>query len=216
VLSSDVLIDLPADHLLAGPLAAFLRGDVDCVCVDMDGRQRTDAAPPRLLVAGAFSPVHDGHWGLAAAATRRVGEPAAFELCVANVDKPPLKSPEVLQRLRPFRWRAPLWVTRAPTFVEKARLFPGTIFAVGADTAARVLHPRYYAQGETGRAEAMSLLRRRGCRFLVACRVDAAGNCMTVEDLPVPADERDLFLAIPTAEFRLDVSSTALRQQAAG
>ncbi len=205
----------PEEHLLVGGLAAFFEGAVERVCVEMDGRLRTDApSPPPLLVAGAFNPVHEGHWGLAAAAAGRAAGPAAFELCVANVDKPPLSAAEVCQRLRPFLWRAPLWVTRAPTFLEKARLFPGTVFAVGVDTAARVLAPRYYAQGETGLAEAMSLLRRQGCRFLVACRADAAGNCLGLEDLPVPAEHADLFRAIPRSEFRLDVSSTALRQRA--
>jgi hypothetical protein len=184
--------------------------------VEPDGRQRTDAPPPALLVPGAFNPVHDGHWGLAAAVARRVGAPAAFELSVANVDKPPLSAEEVLRRLRPFAWRAPLWVTRAPTFVDKSRLFPGTVFAVGIDTAVRILDPRYYADGEAGLAEALALLRQRGCCFLVACRVDASGTCLAAEDLAVPDDTRDLFTAIPSAEFRLDMSSTQLRQRPPG
>src|SRR5205823_3936125 len=107
---------------------------------------------------------------------------------------------EVAARLRQFAWRAPVWVTRAPTFVEKARLFPGTVFAVGADTAVRVLAPRYYAAGQAGLAEALALLRRRGCRFLVACRADPSGNCLAAEDLAVPPDYRDLFTAIPAEE----------------
>ena len=35
-------------------------------------------------------------------------------------------------------------VTRAPLFVEKARLLPGCRFAVGFDTAVRLLMPQYY------------------------------------------------------------------------
>jgi hypothetical protein len=198
-------------QLCVGKLADFLQGASDCVCVETDGRHLTGAAPPPLLVPGAFNPVHEGHWSLAAAAARCAGKPAAFELCVANVDKPPLGTAAVCHRLRQFAWRAPVWVTRAPRFVEKARLFLGTIFAVGADTAARILAPRYYAEAEAGLAKAMAEVRRRGCRFLVACRAEAGGDCVQLEDLNVPADYGDLFIAIPPDEFRLDVSSTELR-----
>jgi hypothetical protein len=113
--------------------------------------------------------------------------------------------------MRQFAWRASVWVTRAPTFAAKAYLLPGTVFAVGADTALRILNPRYYEQGETGLASAMALLRQRGCRFLVGCRVDAGGNCIGLEELSVPAEYVDLFAAIPQNDFRLDISSTALR-----
>ena len=38
---------------------------------------------------------------------------------------------EVRRRLAQCTWRAPLWLTRAPTFAEKALLFPGVVFVVG-------------------------------------------------------------------------------------
>ena len=62
-----------------------------------------------------------------------------FELSVTNVDKPALPSAEICRRLRQFTWRTEVWVTRAPTFAEKASVFPGAIFVVGADTAERIL-----------------------------------------------------------------------------
>jgi hypothetical protein len=203
----------PGDHPAVGRLADFFHGTGDWVCVEPDGRQHAAALAPAVVVAGAFNPVHPGHWALAAAAARRTGRPAAFELCVANVDKPPLDAAEVCNRLRQFAWRAPVCVTRASTFVEKARLFPGAVFAVGADTAVRILAPRYYAEGGGGLAEAMAELRRCGCRFVVACRAGAGGSCVGLEDLPVLAAYRDLFTAIPRDEFRLDLSSTELRKQ---
>jgi hypothetical protein len=191
-------------------LAEFFRGAVDRLCVAADGRQGIDG-PAALLVAGAFNPVHAGHWGLAEAAARMVGKPAAFELCIANVDKAPLNAAEVEQRLRPFAGRAAVWMTRAATFVEKARLFPGSVFAVGADTAARIIEPRYYGGRAADLAAALTELRRHGNHFLVACRVDASGRCLSLDDLEIPAEHRDLFHNIPPQEFRLDVSSSALR-----
>src|SRR5208282_60047 len=54
-------------------LARFFQDGLDVVCVEMDGRQALDIATPAVLVAGAFDPVHDAHWGLAAAARQLVG-----------------------------------------------------------------------------------------------------------------------------------------------
>jgi nicotinamide mononucleotide (NMN) deamidase PncC len=205
--------ELQVDH--AGPslLARFFAAAVPAVCALPDGRVTDAGPPPAVLLPGSFNPAHRGHWELAAAAARQLGAAAAFELSVANVDKPPLEVAEVRRRLGQFTWRAPLWLTRAPTFVEKAALFPGTTFVVGADTAARIVAPRYYAGGEAGRSEGLAGLRRGGCRFLVAGRVDASGQFLALEDLAVPADCGDLFSAIPNTEFRLDLSSTQLRDQ---
>jgi nicotinamide mononucleotide (NMN) deamidase PncC len=195
-------------------LSAFLRGEVPTVCAEVDGRLRADAPRPAVLLPGAFNPLHEGHCGMAAVAARLVGGSAAFELSVANVDKPPLAVEEVRRRLAQFTWLAPLWLTRAPTFAEKAALFPGVVFAVGADTAARIVAPRYYGDSAERMAEALDFIRGQGCRFLVAGRVDKEGKFVGLDNLSLPPAYRDLFTAIPEAEFRLDLSSTQLREQA--
>jgi hypothetical protein len=196
-------------------LSAFLRGKVAAVCVDPDGRVRADAPRPALLVPGAFNPAHEGHRSMAATAARLVGGTAAFELSVANVDKPTLAAEEVRRRLPQFAWHAPLWLTRAPTFVEKAALFPGVIFVVGADTAARIVSPRYYQDSPDRMAEGLAAIRSHACSFLVAGRADSAGRFWTFADLAIPAAHADLFRAIADTEFRLDLSSTQLREQVA-
>ena len=142
-----------------------------------------------------------------------LGKPVAFELSVANVDKPPLSDAEIERRLAQFAGLAEVWLTRAPRFIEKAACFPGSTFVVGADTAARVVLARYY-DGDMGRREAaLDCLRQAGCRFLVAARADAAGRCWRLEDLDIPAPWHDLFLGIPETRFRLDLSSTELRRK---
>jgi hypothetical protein len=72
----------------------------------------------------------------------------AFEISVTNVDKPPLAGETVRHRLAQFAWKSPVELTRAPTFVEKSRLFPGTTFVVGADTAERLFGAQYYGGDE--------------------------------------------------------------------
>src|SRR5262249_54185824 len=154
-------------------LTAFLIGGGPAVCVEPVGRARSDGPAPALLLPGSFNPLHEGHLSLAEVAGRLVGKSAAFELTAVNADKPPLPDAEVRRRLAQFAWRAPVWLTRAPTFLEKARLFPGATFVVGADTADRIVSPRFYQDSAEKMAEALAEFRGRGCRFLVAGRLDA-------------------------------------------
>jgi hypothetical protein len=198
-------------------LYATLPETSNAIFVAADGRVSPetawDPARPMVLVPGAFNPLHSGHWALAALAERLAAMPAAFELSRANVDKAELSPAEVRSRLRQFAGHAPVWLTRAPRFVDKARLFPGAIFAVGADTAQRLADPRYYEQDDERLRQAFDFFRRQGCRFLVAGRMDASGRFLGLEGLAIPVAFRDLFRAIAREEFLKDVSSTLLRDR---
>ncbi len=178
-----------------------------------DGRRRAGGQVPAALVPGSFNPWHEAHRALWAAARRRFGDPVAYELSITNVDKPPLPTGEVLQRAAQFRGRAGLVLTAAPTFVEKARLLPGAAFAVGADTARRVVEPMYYGGVEAMRA-ALHELRSLGTRFIVAGRLDD-GRFLQLRDLALPPEAEGLFESIPADELRVDVSSTELRAKRA-
>lgn len=200
------------DHDLLG---ALLAGRYPALLAEVDGRLRPDGPRPGVLLPGSFNPLHQGHRELCRVTAEITGRPAAFELTVINADKPPLEVEEVRCRLVQFNGQAPVWLTRCPTFAEKARLFPGVIFVVGTDTAARIVQPRFYGDSEERMLQALDEIRRLGCRFLVAGRVDTEGCFLGLEDLAIPEAVGDLFQAIPASRFRLDISSTTLRRQKA-
>jgi hypothetical protein len=84
-------------------------------------------------------------------------------------------------------------------------------FVVGADTALRIVLPRYYEDDEARMHAALARMKELECRFLVACRVDARGQCLRGSDLPIPSSFRDRFEEVPPEQFRSDISSTELR-----
>lgn len=213
-------VDLPPyaefsrrDLTLNDPLGSLLDGDLDLIAMDAIGALVTEVPRShRLLFPGSFDPLHEGHRQLARVAGRLSGRAPCLELSVENVDKPPLTRDEVGRRLQGLRGEFAAVVTRAPTFLEKARLFSGCHFAVGYDTALRLLQGKYYAGGERGMAAALDELAANGHRFWVAGRLQR-GNYQTLDDLDLSRASAELFASIPESEFRMDISSTQLRAE---
>lgn len=165
----------------------------------------------KLLIPGSFNPPHAGHQQIINIAEARTGLVAALELSIGNVDKPPLDYQEIGTRLRDIAstLNRPAWLTRMPTFVEKARRFPGATFAVGVDTIVRIAEGRYYANSDD-RDAAMDFLAEQGTRFMVFGRT-MDGEFRTLSTLTLPRTLANLCIEISEDEFRADVSSTDLR-----
>lgn len=168
---------------------------------------------PAAFLAGSFNPLHQGHRILAEVASGLLHMPVAFEISIANVDKPQLANDEIRSRLRQFAGWAPVYLTHAPKFVMKAALFPGSVMVIGSDTAVRIIDPRYYGNDERERDRALQRIAAQGCHFLVAGRAEVTGQFLALDEIEVPAGFRHLFKAITEAEFRQDISSTELRQR---
>lgn len=218
------LIHLPAIDVLPGDqvqrtseqanplLSSVWRGEADCVWSLPEGILA--AQPPQRSVGvlcGAFDPLHGGHEQLRAVAEKRLGGSVAYELSITNVDKPPLDFLTINRRRQQFT-QQPLALTNAPRYSQKSAIFPHTTFVVGSDTAVRIIDAKYYGGDDAALESALDTIRKNGCRFLVASR-DVDGTLLRLDDLPIPPSARDLFEAIPEADFRVDISSTELRNE---
>ncbi len=216
-------LDRLADsHLLEGESVEHLKANspeswqrlLDGSLMAIPATTSAEKSKPKAIIAGAFNPLHVAHRKMADIAKQKVGGEAAFEISVINVDKPPLDFIEMRTRAEQFA-DAPLWFTRAPTFVEKAANFPGAIFVVGADTIRRIAEPRYYGDNVAARDHALETIASHGCRFLVFARRNE-DSIETLNSLTLPDRLRKICDEVAADEFLFDVSSTELRRAARG
>lgn len=164
----------------------------------------------RILFPGAFNPLHAAHRAMADVAATRLDGTIEFEMSIENVDKRAPRAAEIQQRLRQFSPHDRVWITRASRFTQKAALFPGATFIVGADTIARIADAAYYRNDAQLRAAAMAEIVQHGCRFLVfGRRID--GRFMSLAAIDLPSELAALCSEVPREDFDVDLSSTQLR-----
>jgi nicotinic acid mononucleotide adenylyltransferase len=168
-------------------------------------------APGMLVFPGSFDPLHEGHLRMAVVAQEIAQRPLDFELSVTNVDKPSLDYLEMESRAAQFAGRS-LWFTRAATFVQKLAIFPDATFVLGADTYARLADPKYYGGSAEAADQAVQRIATQARRLIVFGR-ERNGAFEDPAQLAAPPALRNMSTFVSQREFRMDISSTALRRQ---
>lgn len=97
-----------------------------------------------IFFPGSFNPPHFGHFGIAQEALESSGdEKVIFSTTINPAHKPALTVPEILRRVYQMRGHHFLLTKDDPTFLDKARKFPNSIFVMGADTLDRMMSPSW-------------------------------------------------------------------------
>ncbi|XP_010279361.2 PREDICTED: uncharacterized protein LOC104613296 isoform X1 [Nelumbo nucifera] len=168
----------------------------------------------KIILSGSFNPLHDGHLKLLDVATSFCGDGyPCFEISAINADKPPLTVSQIKDRVKQFeKVGKTVIISNQPYFYKKAELFPGSAFVIGADTAARLINPKYYGGDYSKMLEILIGCKRTGCTFLVGGR-NVDGVFKVLEDFDIPRELQDMFISIPEEKFRMDISSTEIRKR---
>lgn len=148
------------------------------------------------MLPGAFNPVHEGHY----AAT---DEQTIFQITAKTPHKEPLGVIEILDRLQRIRGRDVLILEKGATYLDKARMFPGTQFVIGTDTLARIMDPKWGYDPKDMLQEIDGL----GVTFSISPR-DFCDQVTAFKD--VPKEYMHLFTVQPQ-HAHSGLSSTAIR-----
>ena len=169
----------------------------------------SEDASPELIFPGAFYPYHDGHKAMKDLAEQETGKKIFFEICIQNVDKPPISYHQIKKTVMQFNDSENWVLTKAGKFSEKSKMFPNSTFIIGADTLVRIMDERFYESRKEMLKE-LEIFNENNNYFLVFGR-EYQGKFTTLSDVQLPDDISARFKGFDEEIFRKDISSTSIR-----
>ncbi|WP_244603559.1 hypothetical protein [Methanococcoides sp. AM1] len=198
-------------QMLVRPDSIMKRTDLrpDVVRLNLKGKGVDDK--PEIIFSGSFNPCHRNHIVMAEQAFQKLGKKVHFEISITNVDKPPIdfiSLQERLDSLKEYRDRdflGNIYLTVAPLFIQKAKLFENVTFIIGADTANRLFKTRYY-RNEDDMRNMLAEFREKNIHFLVFRRKDV--------ELNIEPEICDLCEIVSMEDYEDNgISSSAIRKE---
>ena len=165
---------------------------------------------PELIFPGSFNPFHSGHAEMSQLAEKKTGLSPAYEICIQNADKPPLSYHEIQRTLLQFSQSYDWVLTKAGKFSDKAKLFPNTVFIIGADTLNRILDEKFYLNRKD-MLDQLDLFNSHNINFLVFGR-KIKKRFISLDSVQIPEHINDRFTGFGEEIFRDDISSSIIRK----
>lgn len=163
------------------------------------------------LMAGAFNPPHEGHFGMAKSFRQQTGWDAVFEISTDPPHKAPLTVQDMLKRAKMLQGYERIFTKGIPMYLQKALHYPRTPLIMGADAALRLFDLQWGVDPKA----LMELLYTNNTPIYVADRmVDGklVGDIELAKMVNQVIPGWDPFHSL---KGRWDISSTELRNKAA-
>ena len=126
-----------------------------------------------------------------------------------QADKPPLTFYEIKRTIDQFQNNESWLLTSAGRFSEKAKMFPNSVFIIGADTLMRVFDEKFYDSYDD-MIEHIQRFNDHNINFLVFGR-KVGKKFVSLDQISVPDIIKDRCTGFEEKSFRDDISSTTLR-----
>jgi len=189
---------------------ALSNNHIKSILIDANSKTMNDYLNPKAILSGSFNPLHKGHIELYKLSKKLYGQDVFFEMSISNVDKLNLLEEEVNLRVAQFENRFPIIITNSSKFNLKSKLFQGSDFIIGIDTAIRLFDKKYYQNDQKLMYKSIMEIYNNGCKFLVAGR-KYNGHFVNLNDINIDKCFKEIFLPINESEFREDISSSEIR-----
>jgi Cytidylyltransferase-like len=165
------------------------------------------------LIAGAFNPPHEGHFGMVQAYKHKTGWDVIFEITVDPPHKAALTVQDMLKRAKLLQGYNRIFSKGDLLYLDKARRFPGHPILMGADAAIRLLDPKW---GINQSNLLLELEKLKTTIYVFDRMTDGKlANLADVAEKITDDNLVDLFFSIfkNTLDGRWDISSTELRNR---